>query len=165
MMAINARLRFRILARDGHACVYCGARPPDVRLVIDHVIPRMFGGTDHPSNLAAACDLCNAGKGGFPADAPPEHARPKVGNSSRRSGWAPAGSIPSPTTRVRAPRKANRIHICHYVSDRSIYTPCGFSALWQRQKLIWLPGETEPTCGMCVLVPPELRSRPPIGLE
>lgn len=41
-------------------CVYCGAEAD----VMDHVLPRCLGGSNHPSNLRPACDSCNRSKGG-----------------------------------------------------------------------------------------------------
>lgn len=61
-MAVSRRLRFEILRRDGHACRYCGALAPDVKLTVDHVIPTALGGSDEPSNLVTACADCNSGK-------------------------------------------------------------------------------------------------------
>lgn len=61
-MTVSRRLRFEILRRDGHACRYCGAMAPDVKLTVDHVIPVALGGSDEPSNLVTACADCNAGK-------------------------------------------------------------------------------------------------------
>lgn len=61
-MPVSRRLRFEVLQRDGHTCRYCGATAPDVRLTVDHVVPVALGGSDEPSNLAAACADCNAGK-------------------------------------------------------------------------------------------------------
>jgi hypothetical protein len=61
-MAMSRRLRFEVLQRDGHACRYCGAKAPDVRLTVDHVVPVALGGSDDPTNLVAACVDCNAGK-------------------------------------------------------------------------------------------------------
>ena len=68
-MAISKRLRFEILRRDNHACRYCGAAAPDVKLTVDHVVPVALGGTDEPSNLVTACEPCNSGKSATPADA------------------------------------------------------------------------------------------------
>ncbi len=56
------RLRFEIFKRDGFKCAYCGRSPPDVLLVVDHVIPVAAGGTDDPLNLITACEPCNQGK-------------------------------------------------------------------------------------------------------
>lgn len=61
-MPVSKRLRFEVLRRDGFACRYCGAKAPDVRLVVDHVIPESLGGKTEAGNLVAACDDCNSGK-------------------------------------------------------------------------------------------------------
>jgi len=55
-------LRFRILKRDNFSCRYCGRRPPEVVLHIDHLVPVSRGGTNEPGNLITACSLCNLGK-------------------------------------------------------------------------------------------------------
>jgi hypothetical protein len=61
-MAVSKRLRYEILRRDNHACRYCGATAPGVKLHVDHVIPQALGGKDEPTNLVTACAPCNAGK-------------------------------------------------------------------------------------------------------
>jgi hypothetical protein len=61
-MAVSKRLRYEILRRDNHACRYCGATAPDVKLNVDHVIPTSLGGSDAPTNLVTACADCNGGK-------------------------------------------------------------------------------------------------------
>ncbi|WUH94590.1 HNH endonuclease [Streptomyces sp. NBC_00433] len=61
-MAVSKRLRYEVLRRDNHACRYCGATAPDVKLNVDHVIPTSLGGTDKPTNLVTACADCNSGK-------------------------------------------------------------------------------------------------------
>ncbi|MGV9744619.1 HNH endonuclease [Rhodococcus zopfii] len=61
-MAVTKRLRYEILRRDNHACRYCGATAPDVKLVVDHVTPVALGGGDEPTNLVTACADCNSGK-------------------------------------------------------------------------------------------------------
>lgn len=68
-MAVSTRLRHEVMRRDGHACKYCGATAPDVKLTIDHVVPTTLGGSDDPSNLVTACAACNAGKSATPPDA------------------------------------------------------------------------------------------------
>jgi hypothetical protein len=68
-MAVSKRLRFEVMRRDGHACYYCGRKPPEVTLTIDHVVPETLGGSDDPSNLVTACPDCNGGKSSVPADA------------------------------------------------------------------------------------------------
>lgn len=49
------QIRERILKRDRFTCHYCGGPAGTV----DHVIPKAKGGTDHPTNLVAACARCN----------------------------------------------------------------------------------------------------------
>ena len=60
--SMGKRLRFEIFKRDGFTCQYCGAKPPDVTLVIDHINPVAKGGDDDPLNLITACEPCNQGK-------------------------------------------------------------------------------------------------------
>jgi 5-methylcytosine-specific restriction protein A len=59
------KIRARILRRDGHRCTFalndgtrCGATATEV----DHIIELADGGTDHPSNLRAACHPHHAAK-------------------------------------------------------------------------------------------------------
>lgn len=61
-MPIGKSLRFEIFARDGFICQYCGQRPPDVVLELDHIHPRSRGGDDDPINLLTSCFDCNRGK-------------------------------------------------------------------------------------------------------
>lgn len=68
-MAVSKRTRFEVMRRDGHACRYCGAMAPDVKLHVDHVMPVALGGTDKPDNLVTACVDCNAGKTSTSPDA------------------------------------------------------------------------------------------------
>lgn len=59
---ISNSLRFEIFQRDEHICQYCGRRPPEVELEIDHLIPVAKNGTDEPENLVTSCKECNRGK-------------------------------------------------------------------------------------------------------
>lgn len=68
-MAVSKRLRYEVLRRDNHACRYCGAMAPDVRLTIDHVVPVALGGHDDADNLVTACIDCNSGKSATTPDA------------------------------------------------------------------------------------------------
>lgn len=61
-MAIGKAVRFEILKRDNFTCQYCGRKPPEVTLEVDHIIARAQGGSDLPENLLAACFDCNRGK-------------------------------------------------------------------------------------------------------
>jgi hypothetical protein len=68
-MALSKKTRFEIFKRDGLMCRYCGKRPPETILEVDHVVPRCEGGGDEPENLVTSCFDCNRGKGGRPLDA------------------------------------------------------------------------------------------------
>ncbi len=59
---ISLRLRAQVLAPQ--RCAQCGRTPLEdgVKLVIDHRVPRAWGGTTEPENLQPLCQDCNAGK-------------------------------------------------------------------------------------------------------
>jgi len=63
---ISVRTRFEIFKRDDFQCRYCGQRSPEVVLEIDHIVPRVEGGTNDVLNLITSCWDCNRGKGGVP---------------------------------------------------------------------------------------------------
>lgn len=54
-----AAIRLSVFARDGFACVYCGAED---QLECDHIYPVSKGGSDDIENLATACRPCNRSK-------------------------------------------------------------------------------------------------------
>lgn len=60
--SIGKGLRYDVFERDGFTCQYCGQQPPDITLVIDHIIPVAEGGGNEVDNLRTACQPCNAGK-------------------------------------------------------------------------------------------------------
>ena len=60
---IGYALRFQVLRRDGFTCQYCGRKPPEVKLHIDHVTPWSAGGLNTLNNLRTSCEACNLGKG------------------------------------------------------------------------------------------------------
>ena len=62
-MAISKKIRFEVFKRGGFTCQYCGRKPPQTILEIDHIIPRKKKGEDNPENLITACFDCNRGKG------------------------------------------------------------------------------------------------------
>lgn len=65
-MTVKQSIRFRVFERDNFTCVYCGRRPPEIRLEADHKEPRSKGGPDTMENLVTACHECNRGKGATP---------------------------------------------------------------------------------------------------
>jgi hypothetical protein len=62
-MAIPKYLRFEVFRRDNFTCQYCGRRPPEVILEVDHILPLSAGGGSEPSNLVTSCLDCNRSKG------------------------------------------------------------------------------------------------------
>lgn len=50
-----------VLIRDGFKCVYCGAE--NIRLTIDHIVPKSKGGKSSFENCVASCRECNLKKG------------------------------------------------------------------------------------------------------
>lgn len=60
---LTKKQRFEVFKRDGFTCQYCGRRPPEVVLVVDHINPVANGGDNDPLNLTTSCYECNAGKG------------------------------------------------------------------------------------------------------
>lgn len=57
------RLRFQIFQRDNFTCQYCGRKPPEAILEIDHRFPRSKGGKNNIKNYITSCRECNLGKG------------------------------------------------------------------------------------------------------
>jgi len=53
--------RKNIIKRDNHKCQYCGVT--DSPMTVDHVVPKVRGGTDSWENLVCACIKCNNKKG------------------------------------------------------------------------------------------------------
>jgi 5-methylcytosine-specific restriction endonuclease McrA len=86
---IRLSLRFSVYERDKHTCQYCGAKPPEAVLQIDHVYPVALGGDDRIDNLLTACRDCNIGKGARDPGLPMA-SRPQTSGEVRASlqSWA-----------------------------------------------------------------------------
>ena len=54
--------RREVFWRDGYTCQYCGA--PTRALTLDHVVPRVRGGSHSWENVVSACVPCNHRKAG-----------------------------------------------------------------------------------------------------
>lgn len=65
---IPLRIRTEVLKRDAFTCQYCGRKPPEVVLEIDHIKPVAKGGTNDIINLVTACRDCNRGKSDIELD-------------------------------------------------------------------------------------------------
>jgi hypothetical protein len=60
--ALPLKVRWDVLKRDDYRCVTCGARPPDIELEVDHIVPVSRQGTNDLTNLRTLCRPCNQGK-------------------------------------------------------------------------------------------------------
>lgn len=81
---ISKRVRFEVFKRDGFACQYCGAHPPDATLEVDHITPVAEGGTNDDWNLVTACFSCNRGKGAVSLDSVPQSLEQKAAMVAER---------------------------------------------------------------------------------
>lgn len=56
--------RKNILTRDGYVCQYCGDERTSAELTVDHIVPKVQGGSNEWTNVVACCRGCNTHKGG-----------------------------------------------------------------------------------------------------
>ncbi len=56
--------RKNLWRRDNFTCQYCGKRPPNDEITMDHVSPKTDGGISSFPNCVLACIRCNTKKGG-----------------------------------------------------------------------------------------------------
>ena len=72
---IGSQIRTQVRERAQNACEFCKLHQDDSPLAalhIEHIIPRIHGGSDHIDNLALACIDCNLHKGTNLAGIDPE---------------------------------------------------------------------------------------------
>lgn len=67
-MALSKKLRFEVFKRDGFTCQYCGRKPPEIILEVDHMEAASSGGSDKIDNLITSCFDCNRGKSATPLE-------------------------------------------------------------------------------------------------
>lgn len=60
---LNSKLRYKILKRDGFACVLCGNTAKTSMLQVDHIVRISEGGLSVEDNLRTLCHDCNFGRG------------------------------------------------------------------------------------------------------
>lgn len=59
---LGSQEKFKIAFRDEFTCQFCGDRPGNSGIEIDHLIPVSKSGSDNEENLIATCKKCNRGK-------------------------------------------------------------------------------------------------------
>ncbi len=61
---ISGRQRAEVLTSCGSRCAMCGKTPREeqVKLVVDHIVPLEWGGSNGSENLQPLCIECNSGK-------------------------------------------------------------------------------------------------------
>ena len=132
-MAVSKALRFQIFRRDDHTCQYCGGRPPDVALRIDHVLPVALGGSDDPENLITSCQDCNSGKAATPPDA---------GRVAEVSDWN--RRMAAEMQRLAVEAQAERDKLAWFLSEWNAYRtdsdpePMPLPANWDSTVALWL---------------------------
>ena len=74
-MGVRRMKKERILLRDNYTCRYCGYDMtlhypyPHLKVVtIDHIVPKVAGGTDRDGNLVTCCYWCNNRKRDLPVE-------------------------------------------------------------------------------------------------
>lgn len=103
MRWIRPNTRWAIYVRDGATregvpCRWCRELTQEPQL--DHLVPRKYGGSNDPSNLASSCRKCNRARG---SDMHLEPSPPLLPAHRTRgmvlaiSGWAEANREPYPT--------------------------------------------------------------------
>jgi 5-methylcytosine-specific restriction endonuclease McrA len=80
--------RRSLLARDNFTCQYCGRK--EGAMTLDHVIPKVRGGSDDWINLVCCCIRCNNVKG----NRTPEEAGMTLLRKPRRPGYVPYVNYP-----------------------------------------------------------------------
>jgi len=77
--------RRAIHRRDDYTCQYCGKRPPQDEITIDHVLPKAQGGRTLWDNVVLACVACNR----YKDNRTPEQARMRLLTQPRMPQYDP----------------------------------------------------------------------------
>lgn len=67
-MAISKEIRLQIYNKYDCRCAYCGTKLEYKELQVDHIKPRLHGGSDDIENLNPSCRSCNFYKSTFTID-------------------------------------------------------------------------------------------------
>jgi hypothetical protein len=87
---ISDEVRARVRSAFGDRCSYCRSAQKYFLgvLEIDHIIPRVDGGTDDESNLCPACRLCNGYKAAQTSAIDPETGQSIALFHPRQQTWS-----------------------------------------------------------------------------
>ena|SRR4030042_539608 len=75
-LSIDVGLKRKLLQEANRRCVVCGTLLDLDTVYIDHIIPLIEGGANHPLNLQPLCWECNAGKSDYFEETVEAAARP-----------------------------------------------------------------------------------------
>jgi len=87
---INRQVRTHVRKRAHNLCEYCHLHQDDspwASLHVEHIIPKVHGGTDELDNLALACIDCNLHKGTNLAGIDPQTSQITELFHPRRQSW------------------------------------------------------------------------------
>src|SRR5260370_38320343 len=87
---ISAQIRAQVRERAQNACEYCHLHQDDSPLAalhVEHIIPKIHGGSDDIDNLALACIDCNLHKGTNLTGIDPETKEITELFNPRRQAW------------------------------------------------------------------------------
>ena len=81
---MKTKTRFEVFKRDGFTCAYCGKKPPEAILEVDHIIAKVNGGQDNTDNYITSCFECNRGKGKTPLTSLPSSVAERIESINER---------------------------------------------------------------------------------
>lgn len=115
---LGYEIREYLLEKWGRKCAYCGAE--NVPLEIEHIIPKIRGGSNRLSNLAIACTPCNQKKNSQTAE---EFGFPEIQAQARKP------------LRDAAMMNATRWRLFERLRETGLPVECGTGARTKMQRL------------------------------
>lgn len=110
---IRPAKRFAIYLRDGFCCQYCGTDLEGAaaeEVTLDHLVPRIKGGSNAENNLVTACRSCNSSRQDRPwRQYAPGGAVERIRRTVRRKLDVEAGARYLDNRRVLSLRVSGRI--------------------------------------------------------
>ena len=115
---LGYEIREYLLEKWGRKCAYCGAE--NVPLEIEHIIPKIRGGSNRLSNLAIACTPCNQKKNSQTAE---EFGFPEIQAQARKP------------LRDAAMMNATRWRLFEWLRETGLPVECGTGARTKMQRI------------------------------